>query len=169
MGCPLPGQPSCGSPGSLVLYPSLGSAVLLVVLLIFASLEVAGCWQCSSQRLPEPEEQGHLLPWGWPLPSSRETQHPREPHRARSAPFPRNKVLQKSPSGARKEPPVGLSTAVPRQGAARGEQSQRAALRPDLQHRALPERGWVLLGCGRLRLYVGDFNLILGVVCPPTV
>lgn len=87
-------------PGGILQVPRQScpvcDAVLLVLLLIFAlpawELQAAGSVVPSDRKLrqAEPEEQGHSCPGNgfW--------QHPREPHRARSAALPRSYVLQKS-------------------------------------------------------------------------
>lgn len=137
--CPVP------EPGQCCASPGFGWN------LGFASMGIAGCWRCSSQKQEATARQslrnrdtscpgdGPCHPPVKPSTHGVHTEHGR--HHS-----PGTKCCTKSPGGARMEPLVGLSEAVPRQGAARGEQSQRAALRLDLQHGALLERGWVMLG-----------------------
>lgn len=143
--------------------------------LCFASLGVGGSWQCSSQRQETTTRQSLRNrdtscpgdgPCHPPVKPSTHGSHT-EPHLGQHH-SPGTKCCRKSPIGARKEPLVGLSAAVPRQGAARDSRAKEL-LWGSAATQSTAERGWVLLGCGWLRLCVRDFNLILDVVCPPTV
>lgn len=163
-------------PGSLVLCPSPGNAVLRVVLvgnLCVARSPQFPCWQRSSQR-QEATARLSLRNGNTSCPGDGPC-HPRlestpagvAPGSVSAAPRERSaagKVL----SGAGKEPLVGLSKAVPRQGAARGgkELLSGSTCNTERCWRGSASR-WREVApvlCRRV-----DFNLILDVVCPPAV